>query len=78
MTLLRDGELSMTATYLTTSELSALIKYDCRTIREKLKDVFLLEGIHYFRPFGRRKILYHWEAIKRDMEVFSKTEVSEQ
>ena len=52
---------------LTTDELSARIKYDVRTIRERLKDSVLLEGIHYFRPFGGRKILYRWDAIKRDM-----------
>lgn len=52
---------------LTTDELSARIKYDVRTIRERLKDSVLLEGVHYFRPFGGRKILYRWEAIQRDM-----------
>ena len=52
---------------LTTDELSARIKYDVRTIRERLKDSVLLEGIHYFRPFGGRKILYRWDAIQRDM-----------
>ena len=35
---------------LTTDELSARIKYDVRTIRERLKDSVLLEGVHYFRP----------------------------
>ncbi|CAM5276485.1 MULTISPECIES: hypothetical protein [Alishewanella] len=54
-------------TYLTSNELSALIKYDSRTIREQLKDKVLLEGVHYIRPFGGRKILYLWEAIERDM-----------
>jgi len=54
-------------TYLTTEELSALIKYDVRTIRERLKDSVLLEGVHYFRPFGGRKILFIWEHIQRDM-----------
>lgn len=54
-------------TYLTTDELSARIKYDARTIRERLKDSVLLEGVHYIRPFGGRKILFVWEAIKRDM-----------
>lgn len=54
-------------TYLTTSELSERIKYDSRTIRERLKDSVLLEGIHYIRPFGGRKILYVWEAIEKDM-----------
>lgn len=55
------------STYLTTDELSALIKYDSRTIRERLKDTVLLEGRHYFRPFGGRKILYIWETIREDM-----------
>jgi len=57
----------MTQTYLTTQELSERIKYDTRTIRERLKDSVLLEGVHYFRPFGGRKILYIWEAIQADM-----------
>ena len=54
-------------TYLTTDELSMRIKYDVRTIRERLKDSVLIEGIHYFRPFGGRKILYVWERVQRDM-----------
>ena len=57
----------MSQTYLTTDELSARIKYDVRTIRERLKDSVLLEGKHYVRPFGGRKILYLWENIERDM-----------
>lgn len=57
----------MFATYLTTEELSARIKYDPRTIRERLKDSVLLEGVHYIRPFGGRKILYIWEKIEEDM-----------
>lgn len=57
-------------TYLTTEELSARIKYDVRTIRERLKDSVLLEGKHYVRPFGGRKILYLWETIEQDMKVF--------
>jgi hypothetical protein len=58
-------------TYLTTDELSSKIKYDVRTIRERLKDSALLEGVHYLRPFGGRKILFVWEAIERDMKVAS-------
>ena len=53
--------------YLTTDELAARIKYDVRTIRERLKDSVLLEGVHYIRPFGGRKILYVWGQIARDM-----------
>lgn len=59
----------MATTYLTTDELSELIKYDARTIRDRLKDSVLLEGRHYFRPFGGRKILYIWEAIEADMQM---------
>jgi len=57
----------MERTYLTTDELALRIKYDARTIRERLKDSVLLEGTHYLRPFGGRKILYVWENIERDM-----------
>lgn len=57
----------MSQTYLTTEELSSRIKYDARTIRERLKDSVLLEGRHYVRPFGGRKILYIWESIEADM-----------
>ena len=57
----------MAQTYLTTEELSARIKYDPRTIRNRLKDSVLLEGVHYIWPFGGRKILYIWERIEKDM-----------
>ncbi len=57
----------MTKTYLTTEELAQRIKYDPRTIRNRLKDSVLIEGTHYFRPFGGRKILYIWETIEKDM-----------
>ena len=57
----------MNNTYLTTEELSERIKYDPRTIRQCLKDSVLLEGKHYSRPFGGRKILYIWEVIEDDM-----------
>lgn len=58
-------------TYLTTDELSQRIKYDTRTIRERLKDSVLLEGVHYIRPFGGRKILFVWEQIEQDMSLNS-------
>jgi hypothetical protein len=62
----------MNRTYLTTEELSTRIKYDPRTIRQSLKDSVLLEGKHYIRPFGGRKILYIWEIIEQEMlEGFS-------
>ncbi|MEH6388476.1 MAG: hypothetical protein V7772_11455 [Pseudomonas profundi] len=63
----------MDTQYLTTEELAARIKYDARTIRERLKDSVLFEGTHYIRPFGGRKILYLWDAIERDMAASSGT-----
>jgi len=60
-------------TYLTTSELAEKIKYDARTIRDRLKDSVLIEGRHYIRPFGGRKTLYIWEAIEQDMSLYSQS-----
>ena len=57
----------MNFTYLTTKELSERIHYNERTIRNQLKDSVLIEGVHYIRPFGGRKILYVWERIEEDM-----------
>ena len=57
----------MSHTYLTTAQLSEKIKYNQRTIRNVLKDSVLIEGRHYVRPFGQRKILYIWENIEADM-----------
>ena len=61
----------MQSELLTTDELSARIKYDPRTIRERLKDSVLIEGVHYIRPFGGRKILYVWDRIAADMSKHS-------
>ncbi len=61
----------MNKTFLTTEELSQRIKYDSRTIRERLKDSVLLEGLHYIRPFGGRKILFIWEQIEQDIGIAS-------
>lgn len=54
-------------TYLDTKQLSDRIHYTPRTIRDSLMDNVLIEGVHYFRPFGGRKILFIWEAIEQDM-----------
>ena len=58
-------------TYITTDELATRIHYDARTIRTRLKDAVLLEGVHYIRPFGGRKLLFIWETIQRDIGKFS-------
>ena len=57
----------MSTTYLTTEQLAERIHYDTRTIRNRLKDSVLLEGVHYIRPFGGRKLLFIWEAIEQEM-----------
>ncbi len=57
----------MSHTYLTTEQLSERLHYDARTIRNQLVDSCLLEGRHYLRPFGRRKMLFIWENIEADM-----------
>jgi hypothetical protein len=57
-------------TYLTTEQLAERIHYDPRTIRNQLKDSVLLQGRHYFRPFGGRKILFIWETIEEDMKTY--------
>jgi hypothetical protein len=54
----------MLHTYLTTDELASRIKYDARTIRNRLVDNVLLEGRHYVRPFSGRKFLFIWERIE--------------
>jgi len=54
-------------TYLTARELAERIKYKPNVINNMLKDSVLIEGMHYVRPFGRRKVLYLWEAVERTM-----------
>lgn len=61
-------------TYMTTEELATRLRYDARYIRSALKDTVFLEGVHYIRPFGRRRVLYIWEAIERDMVKVSMNE----
>lgn len=55
------------STYMTARELAERIKYKPAVINNMLKDSVLLEGVHYVRPFGRRKVLYIWEAVEQSM-----------
>lgn len=64
------------ATYLTTRELADRIKYKPTVINNMLKDAVLIEGVHYIRPFGRRKVLYLWEAVERAMLAGAKQAAS--
>jgi hypothetical protein len=54
-------------TFITTEELAERIKYEPRYIRERLVGEVLHEGVHFVRPFGRRKLLFLWDAIERDL-----------
>ncbi len=58
---------TMNGTFMTTAELAEKLHYNARYITNNLVDSVLIEGVHYFRPFGRRKILFIWEAIENDM-----------
>lgn len=57
----------MSLTYLSTEELAERIKYNPRTIRQTLIDKVLIQGRHYIRPFGQRRLLFIWEHIEEDM-----------
>ncbi|CAM3881564.1 Transcription-repair coupling factor [Rheinheimera salexigens] len=61
----------MSKTLLTTKDLSTKIQFSSGYINRVLRDTVFLEGIHYIRPFGGRKIFYIWEAIEK--ELFSHT-----
>lgn len=50
-------------TLLTTEELAEKIGYDARTIRERLVDTTFLEGKHYVKFPGGRKLMFVWENI---------------
>jgi len=66
-----DRNTIMTYTYLTAQQLAEKIQYDARTIRNQLKDSVFIEGVHYIRPFGGRKILFVWERIETEMLKFT-------
>mgnify|MGYP000854535637 CR=1 FL=1 len=56
-------------TYIDAQELGTRINYNARYINDVLRGKCFIEGRHYVRPFGRRKILYIWENIESDMAV---------
>ena len=53
--------------YLTATELSERIKFNPKYISQVLRDTVFIEGQHYVRPFGGRKILYLWDAIEAEI-----------
>ena len=57
----------MSHTLLDARQLSERIQYSPVYINRMLKDSVFLEGLHYIRPFGGRKILYIWEAVETEL-----------
>ena len=57
----------MNKTLLTADELAERIKFSASYINHGLKNTVFLEGIHYIRPFGGRKVFYIWEAVEQEM-----------
>lgn len=57
----------MKITFLTGAQLAKRLHYSERHIREYLKDRHFVEGVHYVRLPGARRILYVWENIANDM-----------
>ena len=57
----------MSRTLLSSSQLAERINFSSAYINHALKDSVFLQGQHYIRPFGGRKILYVWERIEEDM-----------
>jgi hypothetical protein len=64
----------MSKTYLSADQLSTRLPYSPRTIREQLKDTVFIEGVHYIRPFGGRKLLFIWESIESDLDKCAQTD----
>ena len=57
----------MNRTLLTASELANRIHFSSTYINHALKDTIVLQGQHYIRPFGGRKIFYIWEEVEKEM-----------
>lgn len=53
--------------YLTTQEVAVKLRYDARTVRERLVPTVMIEGRHYIRSLGGRRYLFIWKNIQADM-----------
>lgn len=65
----------MSTQYLTTDELAARIKYDARTIRDRLKDSVLLEGIKRPLPEMTPETISEFAGLS-DAEIARRLSVS--
>ena len=66
----------MNKTLLTADELAERIKFSAAYINHGLKNTVFLEGTHYIRPFGGRKVFYIWEATEQEMYKPSNRQLS--
>ena len=57
----------MSRTLLSSSQLAERISFSSAYINHALKDTIFLQGQHYIRPFGGRKIFYIWEEVEKEM-----------
>ena len=57
----------MNRTLLTATELADRIHFSSTYINHALRDTIFLQGQHYIRPFGGRKIFYIWEEVEKEM-----------
>jgi hypothetical protein len=56
-------------TYLTPADLSEKIPYSTRHIRDDMKDRIFIEGYHYVRAPGGRRILFIWERVEEALGI---------
>ncbi len=58
----------MAFTYLSPEMLSQRLPYSTRHIREYLKDRVFIEGYHYVRAPGGRRLLFVWERVEEVLQ----------
>jgi hypothetical protein len=66
----------MSHTYLTTTKLAERLPYTTRHIREYLKDRVFIEGYHYVRIPGSRRLMFIWERVEETLLESSTVQVS--
>ena len=59
----------MNFTFLTADDLSKKIPYSTRHIRDDMKDRVFIEGYHYVRAPGGRRIFFIWERVQEALGI---------
>lgn len=62
----------MQATFFTSAQLAKQLHYSERHVREYLKVRHFIEGVHFIRLPGSRRILYIWETIANDLLIHAR------